>query len=43
MYCHTTCISGPPESGPPGMSIATMHSPPAIYERVRGWVSGING
>ena len=22
----------PPESCPPGLSIATMHSPPAIYE-----------
>ena len=25
-----------PESGPPGLSIATMHSAPAIYETVRG-------
>ena len=29
--CHT--VSGPP---PPRLSIATMHGPPTIYERVQG-------
>ena len=37
----------PPISGPPGLSIATVHGPPAIYERGQGlgfgyiWLAGL--
>ena len=36
--CHTII------SGPPGLSIATVHGPPAIYARDRGlgfWLAGL--
>ena len=37
----------PPISGPPGLSIATVHGPPTIYERGQGlgfgyrWLAGL--
>ena len=40
LYCHTI-------SGPSGLSIATVHGPPAIYERGQGvgfgykWLAGL--